>query len=72
MLFLRYIWTIFVLFRTQRNLQTLVLELLIGKQAKSHLTCLQFEMSVLVTLCLGFTLFFSYLVFYYGRFLSLG
>ena len=37
-----------------------MLELLIGKQAKSHLTCLRFEMSVLVTLCLEFTLFFSY------------
>lgn len=72
MLFLRYIWTIFVLFRTQRNLQTLMLELLIGKQATSLLTCLQFEMSVLVTLCLEFALFFSYLVFYYGRSFSLG
>ena len=37
-----------------------MLELLIGKQANSHLTCLRFEMSVLVTLCLEFTLFFSY------------
>lgn len=63
MLFLRYIWTILVLLRTQTNLQTLMLELLIGKQAKSHLTCLQFEMSVLVTLCLEFTLFFSYSYF---------